>query len=170
MHELRLVSHKCLPYLFRDKYVVHIRINELVVPQLEFEDSNNSREKEEEEVEENENETTTSRKRKIVEAAEKCFASIVPENIRLVYLKRSSVEELLVDVETFESKLVGIYMRIECVPDDYVEENSHVYAYASYRWSRASWLVRLLILIIKKKSYRCCLVIIDGRKDSKNNL
>ncbi|KAJ9170176.1 hypothetical protein P3X46_018304 [Hevea brasiliensis] len=56
---------------------------------------------------------------------ESCFASIVPDNIRLVYLRKSLVEELLKDPESFERKVVGSFVRVKNDPRDCVLRNSH---------------------------------------------
>ncbi|EXC33106.1 Zinc finger CCCH domain-containing protein 44 [Morus notabilis] len=54
-----------------------------------------------------------------------CFASVSAENIKLIYLKKSLVEELLKQPESFDSKVVGSFVRVKCNPNDYLQRNSH---------------------------------------------
>ncbi|CAL4893646.1 unnamed protein product [Urochloa decumbens] len=48
-----------------------------------------------------------------------CFASIVRDNINLIYLRRSLVVDLLKEPDTFESKVIGCFVRIKNDPKDY---------------------------------------------------
>ncbi|KAL8535973.1 hypothetical protein ACS0TY_011570 [Phlomoides rotata] len=47
-----------------------------------------------------------------------CFASIIVENIKLVYLRKSLLGKLLEQPESFEEKVIGSYVRVKSVPYD----------------------------------------------------
>lgn len=65
-------------------------------------------------------------KKRVLEAPKSCFAAIIPHNIRLIYLKRTLIQQLLKDPETFEHKIVGSFIRIKSDPSDYLQKNSHL--------------------------------------------
>ncbi|TVU19437.1 hypothetical protein EJB05_35587 [Eragrostis curvula] len=62
------------------------------------------------------------------EINKRCFASLKPGNIKLVYLKRSLVMDLLKEPDTFESKVTGCFVRVKNDPKDYsylIRKKSH---------------------------------------------
>jgi len=65
-------------------------------------------------------------KKKVAEVLKSSLAAITPQNIKLVYLKRSLVQELLQHPEKFEIKVVGSFVRIKSDPLDIFQKNSHV--------------------------------------------
>ncbi|KAK9673233.1 hypothetical protein RND81_12G155000 [Saponaria officinalis] len=64
-------------------------------------------------------------RKKNAEVPKSSLAAICPENIKLVYLKRSLVLELLRYPQTFESKVVGSYVKTKSDPYDIYQKNSH---------------------------------------------
>ncbi|KAJ4849553.1 hypothetical protein Tsubulata_048345 [Turnera subulata] len=65
-------------------------------------------------------------KEKVLEAPKSCYAKIVPENVKLVYLKRSLVQILAQEPEVFERKVVGSLVRVPRDRNDYLQKNSHL--------------------------------------------
>ncbi|PRQ20198.1 putative chromatin regulator PHD family [Rosa chinensis] len=54
-----------------------------------------------------------------------CFASIIAENMKFVYIRRSLLEELLKEPDHSESKILGCFVRVKNDPQDYLQRNSH---------------------------------------------
>jgi hypothetical protein len=52
----------------------------------------------------------------ISERYRRCFASLVLDNIKLIYLRRSLVMDLLKQPEAFESKVIGCFVRVKNDP------------------------------------------------------
>ncbi|KAH9603880.1 hypothetical protein KSS87_013568 [Heliosperma pusillum] len=59
------------------------------------------------------------------EVAKSDMAYLVPENIMLAFLKRSLMEEILKQPETFENKVIGSFLRVKSDPYDYMQQYSH---------------------------------------------
>ncbi|KAL2941880.1 hypothetical protein RDABS01_030230, partial [Bienertia sinuspersici] len=64
-------------------------------------------------------------KKKAPEVLKSCLVAINAENIKLVYLRKSLVHELLNNLETFENKVVGSFVRVKSDPHDIFQKNSH---------------------------------------------
>ncbi|KHG10009.1 hypothetical protein F383_12743 [Gossypium arboreum] len=64
-------------------------------------------------------------KKRGFETPKSCFAAIKPENIKLVYLKKSLVLDLSKDFGSFEAKVVDSFVRIKSDPNNFLQKNSH---------------------------------------------
>lgn len=128
----RVVSDKRLLSLFGKKSFLRIKIYDL----LEAHYAENQFESDDDFLfsSDEENNLFSSEKQKCrktplkklcLETPKSCWAAIVPDNIKLLYLKRSLVQDLLKDSETFERKVVGSFVRVKTDPNDYLQKNSH---------------------------------------------
>nr|AAT44245.1 unknown protein [Oryza sativa Japonica Group]USH99765.1 putative retrotransposon protein, Ty3-gypsy subclass [Oryza sativa Japonica Group] len=55
----------------------------------------------------------------VSERYRRCFASLVRENIKLIYLRRTLVIDLLKQPDTFECKVIGCFVRVKNDPREY---------------------------------------------------
>lgn len=58
-------------------------------------------------------------------AQKSCFASIVAHNIKLVYIRKSLLEELLKQIENFLGEVVGSFVKVKSDTKDYNQRGSH---------------------------------------------
>ncbi|CAJ2640614.1 unnamed protein product [Trifolium pratense] len=72
------------------------------------------------------NPTTKSCQSEVFEELPSEFAAIISSNVKLVYLKRSLIMELLKQPETFDGKVLGSFVRTKADPNDYLQKNSHL--------------------------------------------
>ncbi|KAD7477902.1 hypothetical protein E3N88_01038 [Mikania micrantha] len=134
----RVVCDERLYSLFGKKSIPRIKIHELL--NEHFADNHDSSEDDHlNSSEEYEDVNVTGKKRKVFNSDEKApvqkkktsetrlshFAAIISENIKLLYLKRSLVQELVKQPESFEGKLLGSYIRIKSDPMDFSQKNLH---------------------------------------------
>lgn len=133
----RIICDEWLLSIFGRKTISRIKIHDLLEPHFsenhgESDDDHLCSSEERENISETygaENilslERRTHQRNKASETTKSFFAAITPQNLKLVYLKKSLVKDLLNDPEAFESKLVGSFVRIKSDPNDYLQKNSH---------------------------------------------
>ncbi|PIA50919.1 hypothetical protein AQUCO_01100020v1 [Aquilegia coerulea] len=74
--------------------------------------------------------TTSLRRRKdekenVLETPKSCFAKVTDHNIKLIYLKRTLIEDFLLTPETFDDKVLGSFVRVKSNPYDYFRKSAY---------------------------------------------
>ncbi|PRQ20660.1 putative chromatin remodeling SWIB-Plus-3 family [Rosa chinensis] len=138
----KALCDQSLQSIFRTKFVFLVRIYGLLGEHLAENITEDSGSEDEEEIklEDKNNGTTHERKKRRVSSdttiasdekkasprfQKGCFASIIPENMKLVYVKRSLLEKLLKEPDHSESKVLGSFVRVKNNPLDYLQRNTH---------------------------------------------
>ncbi|KAH6789706.1 hypothetical protein C2S51_004712 [Perilla frutescens var. frutescens] len=65
----------------------------------------------------------TGQMKKALKIPKSCFAAVIPENIKLIYLKKSVIQELQKFPESFEFKIMGSFVRMKSDPNDIYQKN-----------------------------------------------
>lgn len=136
----RIVCDERLHSLFGRKSIARIKIYDLLqqhfADNLEDDSSDSDSDSNDDVLDDEDEEPKQPRKkhkrRVALEAPpppvpKSCFAAVIPENVKLVYLRRSVVEALLKqdEAQVFEDKVVGSFVRTKSDPNDYLQKNSH---------------------------------------------
>ncbi|KAK4738283.1 hypothetical protein R3W88_001980 [Solanum pinnatisectum] len=127
----RVMCDARLHSLFGKKVIPRLKIYDLL--EVHFSENHNESEDESSDSSKEEDvliaskgrKSTGSPKKKVPVVPKSCFAAVIAENIKLVYLKRSLVQDLLKTPESFEDKIVGSFVRVKSDPNDYFQKNSH---------------------------------------------
>ncbi|GAV77046.1 SWIB domain-containing protein/GYF domain-containing protein/Plus-3 domain-containing protein, partial [Cephalotus follicularis] len=128
----KIACDERLHSLFGKKSISRIKIHDLLEPH--FAENQDASDSDDDLFSFSDDEDNTkfinnnSKKKFAVEHAPKSpYAAVIPDNIRLVYLKRSLVEDLLLkDPLSLPSKLAGSFVRVKSDPNDYLQPNSHL--------------------------------------------
>ncbi|KAM3358434.1 hypothetical protein P3S68_021365 [Capsicum galapagoense] len=127
----RVLCDARLHSLFGKKSIPRIKIYDLLEVHFsenhdESEDESSNSSKEEDTVVSSKGRKSTgSPKKKVPVVPKSCFAAVIAENIKLVYLKRSLVQDLLKTPGSSEDKIVGSFVRVKSDPNDCFQKNSH---------------------------------------------
>ncbi|KAL6495689.1 hypothetical protein OROGR_030252 [Orobanche gracilis] len=110
----KILCDERLYALFGKKSVPRIKIHDMLEEHF-AENHDNSDDSSDEEINLSSGykKNLTGQMKKIPKTRKSCFAAVIPENIKLIYLKRSLIQELLKVPESFEFKIVGSFVRMK---------------------------------------------------------
>ncbi|KAJ8765381.1 hypothetical protein K2173_012078 [Erythroxylum novogranatense] len=139
----KILCDDSLYSIFRRKSILKNRIYSLLEAHLvvninHSEDDESGHEVKGTSHDQNEETVLTCKKRRLVSSAknsegternaniqESSFASILSENLKLIYLRRSLVEELWYEPQKFAVKVVGSFVKVKTGCRDYTRRSSH---------------------------------------------
>ncbi|KAL6575504.1 hypothetical protein OROHE_000881 [Orobanche hederae] len=123
----KILCDERLYALFGKKSVPRIKIHDMLEEHFAENHDNSDDSSDDENFENNLSsgykKNLTGQMTKIPKIRKSCFAAVIPENIKLIYLKRSLIQELLKVPESFEFKMVGSFVRMKSDPNDIYQKN-----------------------------------------------
>ncbi|KAL6225570.1 hypothetical protein ACLB2K_004419 [Fragaria x ananassa] len=138
----RIVCDEALLSLFGRKTIARIKIYDLLQPHFADnleDDSDDSSDESNDDVLDDEDDEEIKRQRRKQQKRrlalhapppppKSCYAAVIPENLKLVYLRRSVVEAMVKqdEAQVFEDKVVGSFVRTKTDTHDFMQTNSHL--------------------------------------------
>ncbi|XP_051140117.1 uncharacterized protein At5g08430 isoform X2 [Andrographis paniculata] len=118
----KVLCDERLYYIFGKKSIPRIKIPQMLKEHFAETHSDSDSDMLDTSEEEDHKNNATSQKQ-FLRPPRNCFAAIVPENIKLIYLKRSLIQELLKVPESIEYKITGSFIRMKSDPNDIYQKN-----------------------------------------------
>ncbi|PHT41544.1 hypothetical protein CQW23_20398 [Capsicum baccatum] len=105
-------------------------------------------------------------------AAQSQYAALIPENIKLVYLKKSLVEEMIKQPESIETKIVGSFVRVQLHPGKRNSDHQLVQITGIEHGSSDKWSSESFVQVSNMARDVCLSMLSDGeiKKEECNEL
>ncbi|PHU10244.1 hypothetical protein BC332_22104 [Capsicum chinense] len=105
-------------------------------------------------------------------AAQSQYAALIPENIKLVYLKKSLVEEMIKQPESIETKIVGSFVRVQLHPGKRNSDHQLVQITGIEHGSSDKWNSESFVQVSNMARDVCLSMLSDGeiKKEECNEL